>query len=468
MVSENDYEKEPLVDKSEENEITWKDIEKQEFAELAKSPYDLWLIYVIKFVGFDWVAIMFVVIAVYCTDILDLSDPEYGAFAFACGFACLFSAFFLGNLPDKFGIRKSILTIAVTCLIAYMVLVTVSNVAVRLFFVFIIMCGPLFLNNPILKYAVKKYTTGKSRSLAFSFYLCIMFFGECVSSIFVGVALSIGDTDESTFRLIFLVIACILVVIIILTFFLRELDFEYRAHEEVDAQKKKWSTKEYLTRALSYKSFWRYLGLILLESVVFTLENHIAITLPLYMERDIDEDAPFAYFIGLYQILMTILCPSLSFLVNYFEKYTLFLMSSVIISVAPLVFVIDSSYTTLTLFIVLESIGSSVFLPRLTDYASEITPHGIEGIYFALSSFPFSVGFMLAGLTAGVTLDSYCPEDGEKECWKVWLIISVISSTATITLFLTRKWLEEPVLDTHPFVSWSKWSKEEDDEEDDN
>lgn len=93
------------------------------------------------------------------------------------------------------------------------------------------------------------------------------------------------------------------------------------------------------------------------------------------------------------------------------------------------------------------------------DYTASIAPKGREGAYFSISTLSYSIGFMVAGISAALVLEPFCPEDGERDCWKVWVIYSGVSVTGVIALFLSRKWLEQPTTEVNPYVPWSDEAK---------
>jgi hypothetical protein len=39
-------------------------------------------------------------------------------------------------------------------------------------------------------------------------------------------------------------------------------------------------------------------------------------------------------------------------------------------------------------------------------------------------------------------LDKFCPENGERECWKMWIVISGFCALGTLLLVLLKPWIE--------------------------
>lgn len=336
----------PLVENKPDDQVQEEsgiDAYKRSYTEIKKSPIDLWNVYIIRLFGYSGCTMILVCLSVYCTEILDLTDFQFGIYSLCLGTASLLS-FFIGNLPNKLGIRNSMLLTSSIGFLCYLALVIISNLYVRLLVIMLIFFIPLTVSIPITKFAVNRYTNSGSKSLAFSIFTLLMYASAGLSAIYIGIALGVGDQDEETFRIIFIVATVLMGTAVVQAFFLRELDFAFRGEEIVEIKGSEESNWEYLKAVVAYKSFWRLLGISVLISVIRSSYEQIAITLPLYLERDLEENSLFAYVLALNQLFMIIFCPSLTILVHYFDKYTLFVISGAITALSPLVFLFGASY----------------------------------------------------------------------------------------------------------------------------
>ena len=60
----------------------------------------------------------------------------------------------------------------------------------------------------------------------------------------------------------------------------------------------------------------------------------------------------------------------------------------------------------------------------------------------ALASSPMFLATLFTGATSGFFLETFCPENGIKQSWKMWLIIGLITLTSPILLFFLKDKLE--------------------------
>ena len=164
--------------------------------------------------------------------------------------------------------------------------------------------------------------------------------------------------------------------------------------------------------------------------------------------------------IVIHEVVMIIGIPSFTFLIYYFSNYSLLIIGAVVSSVAPLIFVFGSGYLYVIVFVIVVSIGESIHVPRFVEYSVSIAPAGKEGVFLAVAAAPLPLGLIISGLSAGFLLSEYCPEDGERDCWAMWAIISGLSAIAPVFMMIFRPKLEQPQHEPQPYVSWSKKANE--------
>mmetsp|Transcript_17491 Transcript_17491/g.17425 ORF Transcript_17491/g.17425 Transcript_17491/m.17425 type:complete len:292 (+) Transcript_17491:527-1402(+) len=209
------------------------------------------------------------------------------------------------------------------------------------------------------------------------------------------------------------------------------------------------------------KKFWRFLALIflliLLRSGCF---GHLDATFPKYLTRQEGEKAHFGAYLALHSA--TMLCGTIGFTpISYnFSSYSLILAGAVMGSIAPLFLAIGGSTFYFICFVLVVSAGESLWVPRLLDYTIRIAPKGEEGTYLALCNCPFYFGMIVTGIFSGNLLEMYCPEEGDNNCDKMWLIIGICGMVIPILLFIFRKILEQPdVEEENPYMPCFKEGK---------
>ena len=82
----------------------------------------------------------------------------------------------------------------------------------------------------------------------------------------------------------------------------------------------------------------------------------------------------------------------------------------------------------------------------------EVALRGKEGLFLAIVALPVTLSKILSAVLAGPLLSEYCPEDGVKECWKMWVCIGSVSIVPVLLLFFGRKVLEQPDFEMNPYM----------------
>jgi len=138
------------------------------------------------------------------------------------------------------------------------------------------------------------------------------------------------------------------------------------------------------------------------------------------------------------------------------------------------------------IFVIVLSVGESLYSPRLYQVALEMSPVGVEGMYTALASAPMFVAKLTAGPLSGFLLNEYCSVDaslrddpkcinpiisplpvGSRYCdecphpAKMWGILGCIALIGTILLFLTQKIIQPEEVKVNAFAKLQAASDQE-------
>mmetsp|Transcript_21821 Transcript_21821/g.3623 ORF Transcript_21821/g.3623 Transcript_21821/m.3623 type:complete len:171 (+) Transcript_21821:825-1337(+) len=164
------------------------------------------------------------------------------------------------------------------------------------------------------------------------------------------------------------------------------------------------------------------------------------------MVREFGENSHYGGILALHSLIMVLCLIHFTILIYYFSLYSLLIMGGFITAVSPLILAVSGSTPSILMFAVLISIGEAIFAPRLIDYSIAIAPEGREGSFLAVASCPFALGSIYAGVSSGFLLEEYCPEDGNDNCWVMWLFIGLTTLIAPLLMVVFRNVLEEPEL----------------------
>lgn len=434
---------------------------KNSIREIQNSPRDYWLLLLSKFGNFTGFSLLSLSATIFLIEVQKFSDIETGIIVICLGICGTAYSLLFGFIPDRYGIKLSLACCNIIGCVGFVFIVAVENRYIQLVMITTLIMISVAISVPATKLAIKRYTNERSRSMGYSIYYLVYYGSAAVAGAAIDIILSAGNEDHSTFRIIFAIAASLLFISALVSFFLRELDVHLRGEEEVRIIAYTGSAWEHTKGILVLKSFWRFLVLTLFLVLSRSIYYHLELTLPVYMYREIGDGAHFGYMIVLHELVMIIGTPALTMLVYYCSNYTLLAIGAFISGIGPLVLLFGSDYLHVIVFVVIVSIGESIHAPRFIEYTLMIAPPGKEGIFLAVAASPLPLGLIISGLSAGFLLDGFCPEEGERNCWAMWLIISLIALVSPLVMLLFRTFLEQPLFEPQPYIFWSKEAKEE-------
>jgi len=105
---------------------------------------------------------------------------------------------------------------------------------------------------------------------------------------------------------------------------------------------------------------------------------------------------------------------------------------------------VNPYYVMIFLFVVILSIGESIYSPRLYEYAAAIAPKGQEASYMSLSYLPFFLAKLFVTGLSGLLLAKFCPETGPRDSGALWLVIALTTAVAPVGLLLLRRYIRVP------------------------
>ncbi len=221
------------------------------------------------------------------------------------------------------------------------------------------------------------------------------------------------------------------------------------------------------------KSFQRFLLLLLLIVGVKLTFYHMHFTFPKYAIRILGEGAKFGTVWGfLNPFVIIVLVPILGAVTQKVTAYKMLLIGTTFSAISifmialpwqlfePLVdtwlgkFIwswwlgIDpglgaevlSRYISISFFVLIFSIGESIWSPRLYEYTASVAPRGKEASYMSLSLLPFFMAKLIVGGISGFLLSNYCPSDTDcQSSWMIWVIIGSMAIVAPIGLLTLRR-----------------------------
>ena len=179
---------------------------------------------------------------------------------------------------------------------------------------------------------------------------------------------------------------------------------------------------------------------------VQTLFAHNWLTMPMYMERAYAEGWPWIsrYFeiaLAVNPLLVFIFVPIVTAVTQKAKVYNMMILGTAVMGAPTFLLALGPSPWTLFPYILIMTLGESMWQPRFLQYAAEIAPEGRTGVYMGVAQFPWFLTKMIVPLYAGIFLSRFCPQTGVINTEPMWLIYGGIAMTSTVLLLLARGWL---------------------------
>jgi hypothetical protein len=406
----------------------------------------------------------------------------------------------VGSLVDAVGIRKSLLSGFGLATAARLVMAVAAVKWIALpFGLFPLALGEA-LQTPVMVAAVKRFTTTKQRSIAFSVYYSMMNVGFAIAGwTFDKVRSGLGEYGHysvpllglhiSTYQTIILLGALFTLPNLVLTYFALRGGVE--ATDEgvvIRPETPKYPEKSFFEAFLlasrdafkdwfrifsnlwTQPTFYRFLAFFGLVVFVKLILYKMYYTFPKFAIRELGPGAPIGQVFGtLNAVIVVILAPVVGALTQKFTAYKVVIIGtaitalSVFLMAAPphlfsglaagplggaiawwlnLAGPVHPLYVAIVLFTAVYSVGESFYSPRLYEYPAAIAPKGQEGSYLALSMLPYFVAKFFVGSMSGFLLASYCPVEGPRNPQMIWLIVGAMALIAPVGLVVCRRYIQ--------------------------
>lgn len=171
------------------------------------------------------------------------------------GISTVIYALILGHIPDRYGVKKSIIAAYLIGLLGFLVIIFINQVYIQILAILAFITASTALSVPSAKLGIKKYTTDSSRSMAYSIFYLIVFGSSAIGGIVVDFIITLGSQDEKTFRNIFIAGGLFNCIAVVLCFFLREIEYNSNGETITETKQENTSAWEHTRSIFVLKSF---------------------------------------------------------------------------------------------------------------------------------------------------------------------------------------------------------------------
>jgi MFS family permease len=243
-------------------------------------------------------------------------------------------------------------------------------------------------------------------------------------------------------------------------------EFDPKTGEPKEEVKKGMGPWEITKAVLSEPIFWRFTVLITLLLGVRAVFLYLGLLFPKFWYRVIGEDAQVGLMQAFNPVLVIIGLIVVIPILQKFNVYKMLVFGALITSISmfipaipPLggVGIVEWTYITTGVFLLILTVGELIWSPRLSEYTAAIAPEGQEGTYLGLSMVPYFLAKLVVSALSGAMLIRWCPEfppgepnmgeriqEGMVPFWEtpyvMWIILGAVALVGTIVAILGKPW----------------------------
>lgn len=439
---------------------------------LGDSPRELWLVTGSRMLeGAAYFATVFAM-ALWLSADCGLSDVQAGWFISVWYVMKACFGLVSGPFIDAFGIRKSLIFSFFLILLSRVFIVLTTSPVLVMLLVFLPVAIGVALLEPVGLIAMKRYTTAKSANLAFGMIYVVMNVAMSMGLFaFDNVRAAFGENAGtsiplmghlSSYQVLFLLGLVSTALGFVLIWFTRDgiqlgsgsienagRESQGGAIAQLVIQVVKKAFRDIassLTDVIRQPLFWKFVFIISLTLFVRSTFFHLFYLFPKYGVRVLGEGAQVGTIFGvLNPFLIIFLVPLAATITKNISSYTCLIIGTAISSMSVFVATIPGSlflsltdtvlgeivfvrwlgiavdaqalavnppsafYWPLCFFIVIWSLGESIWYPRMIQFMTEIAPKGSEGTYLGLVGLTSYIPSLFTGPMSGLLLEAYTP-----------------------------------------------------------
>lgn len=196
-----------------------------------------------------------------------------------------------------------------------------------------------------------------------------------------------------------------------------------------------------LTHPLFNLRFDYFIFILIPVQTLFAYQN---ILIPTYLKRCFTEyptiSDNYETFSNLNPIIVFIAAPIIAALTAKSNVYKMMIIGTTVMAAPTFLLAIDQNPYTFLTFVLIMSIGESMWQPRFLQHVAEIAPKERVGAYIGIAQLPWFLTKFIVGWYVGFFMENYIPETGTQYPEMMWLIFAAIAMVSPVGLFVARKW----------------------------
>ena len=369
-------------------------------------------------------------LAIYYIIILEISDSIAGVLLALYALQATL-CFIPAYLEKIFHMKEIYLMSFVGSIMALVLIIFVENLPFQIVTLTLLFCYlPAVLYTCFLA-EIQKRSTLSNRSLGFSLANSVFNLTTIFLALSYELVVFLNDLNKQSFQIIFSILIVFLLICLLITISLYE-DYNLTKPKE----------KYNILNLINLKRFWKTTAVMMITSLPVSIYLSPGYILPIYMDRELGTTSGYGILYSLFFLLTGILSLLFNFTINFLTQYDNLIIGSLLIAISPISLIISNSYSSICIYLIVLSIGSSIVCSRSMDYIGSISIKGLEIYFYGLLQISYSFSILIIGLVTGFTLEAFCPEDGERKSWAMWAIVSGIAFLGALMLIIAKPWIQ--------------------------
>ncbi len=192
----------------------------------------------------------------------------------------------------------------------------------------------------------------------------------------------------------------------------------------------------------------RFVYFIFILIPVQTLFAHNWLTLPYYLDRAFAGTFVgeyFEFFANINPILVFLFAPVIAALTARTDVYKMMIYGTLVMALPTFLLSFGPNVYLFLTYVLLMTIGESMWQPRFLQWIAEIAPEGKTGSYMGIGQLPWFLTKMITAFYSGYFVANYIPkpESGlEMHTGEMWFYYGLIAVVSPIGLILAKKWMQ--------------------------
>lgn len=408
-------------------------------------------------------------LVLYMTKNVGLSDSYASYVVTAFMMVVTISQLLFGGVSDRLGAKRA-LGIALCILVGMRFVVgfaepvfgtgngeLTSPLFITVFIALMIAALSYGLYQPSIYSITRQYSDKKTSAVSFA----MLYAGMNLGAFCIGLALphvrrisaEATGTNGYSGSLIFIAAMVTIALICYVGFIF----FSKNKPLEESADEKKSDGQETASRKLTFKErlkshpladprFDFFIFILIPVQTLFAYQN---ILIPAYLERCYTAyptlSDNFETFSNINPIIVFIAAPMIAALTARANVYKMMIIGTAVMALPTFLLVTGQHPVTFLAFVLIMSIGESMWQPRFLQHVAQIAPKERVGAYIGIAQLPWFLTKFIVGLYVGHFMQMYMPDpstapDVVQHPEQMWFIFACVAVISPVALFLARHW----------------------------